>query len=316
FYRNGMRKNGLGPMTFDLERDARKQLRIVMVKGQKPLSGYSRESKDAIRDEVRQTFANVGLDFDREVVIIFQALLQRKPAETIEIGPFTGGGNGFKGSALVYDDVRLDAALLSSNRPDPFSKPGVTLGDFNSGYIGGAAHELGHAFGIGHDAERPSLTARIGRSLMGRGNHDFGEELRGKSRGAFLSAASALPLSVHPLFSENSGSSDPANFRFESLDSALTRNGLVLRGRVEGDAAPAILVAYNDPSTDPSDYDAVGWPTRIQSNGEFQLIVGDVVPGEYSLHVRVFSKEGAATRFSFPYRVDVRGNADLSSIHP
>ncbi|MDM4019501.1 hypothetical protein, partial [Roseiconus lacunae] len=33
FYRNGMRKNGLGPITFDLERDARKQLRIVMVKG-------------------------------------------------------------------------------------------------------------------------------------------------------------------------------------------------------------------------------------------------------------------------------------------
>ncbi len=200
FYRNGMRANGLTPMTFNLNRGDANELDILVVKGRDQKASYNRDSAEKIRAELRAAFSNGGLDFEQEVVVVFQVLLDRQPGKTTEIGPFKGGGNGYKGSALVYDDIRLDAALLSSKQQDTFSAPGKTIGDFNSGYIGGTAHELGHAFGIGHDAERPTMQARLGRSLMGRGNHDYGEELRGKSKGAFLSVASALPLSVHPLF--------------------------------------------------------------------------------------------------------------------
>lgn len=314
FYRNGMRVNGLGPMTFKLDRDKQKQLNIIMVKGRKPTNGYNRNSKNEIRQELREGFKKTGLDFEHEVVIVFQALLQRGPSKTLEIGPFTGGGNGYKGSALVYDDIRLDASLLSSKRPDPYSEPGKTLGGFNTGYIGGAAHELGHAFGIGHDAERPGMTARFGRSLMERGNHDYGEELRGKSRGAFLSAASALPLSVHPLFTHQDVENEPVDFSMDVLESVFARRGLALRGRVGGTGAAKVLVAYNDPSKDPSDYDAVGWPTRIKPDGTFQLTVGDIIPENYTLRIRVYGANGQATRFEYNYSVDVTGNANLSGI--
>ena len=130
---------------------------------------------------------------------MFSNLLVPENGTLREFGPFIGGGNGVKGSALVYDSPQMDVRFHVSNQPDPFT-PGKSLGDFNSRYIGGAAHELGHAFGLAHDAESERGRSKLGKSLMGRGNHDYGEELRGKSRGAFLSAASAFPLSLHPLF--------------------------------------------------------------------------------------------------------------------
>ncbi len=206
FYRDGMRKNGFGNLTFPLSLAEDGTVQIVVVKGERPLLVYHRNSKDtknAIREEVGREFSKQGLDFDREVVIVFQALLQVEPNKTTEIGPFIGGGNWFKGSALVYDDPRLDPQYLSSNQPDPHAEGGKTLGDFNTGYIGGAAHELGHAFGIGHDAESELVRPRMGRSLMGRGNHDYGEELRGKNRGVFLSAASAFPTRCIPCSLKN-----------------------------------------------------------------------------------------------------------------
>jgi hypothetical protein len=149
---------------------------------------------------------------------------------------------------------------------------------------------------------------------MGRGNHDYGEELRGKSRGAFLSAASALPLSVHPLFLQQEVDNEPVKFKMEQIEAVLKKNGLAMRGRIGGLGNPKVLVAYNNPSKDPSDYDAVGWPTRVKADGTFELIIGDIIPENYTLEVRAFGANGQATRFEYKYVVDAAGNTDLSAI--
>ncbi len=315
FYRTGMRANNFGPMTFEVDRAKNKQLNLIMVRGAEPTSGYGRDSQNKVREEVKKAFATLDLDFDKEVVLIFQVLLVREPGTTTEMGGFKGGGDGYKGSAVVFDDIRLDAAFLSSKQPDPY-KQGKTIGDLNTGYIGGTAHELGHAFGLAHDAERPMMQKRYGRSLMGRGTHTYGEELRGESPGAFLSAASAAALSLHPLFTHRKMENESAEFQFVELAAQPGQGMLTLQGRIEGTPRPVGLIAYNDPGADTTDYDAVGWPTQVDKDGKFRVQIADVGPGDYSLHIRAFAENGRYQRFEYQYQVDQAGRADVSLIKP
>ena len=82
----------------------------------------------------------------------------------------------------------------------------TTLGRYNSIFIGGIAHELGHALSMPHNTERPDM-APWGKSLMGSGNRTYGEEFRtievdeSKGKGSFLPFADALRLASHPSFS-------------------------------------------------------------------------------------------------------------------
>ena len=315
FYRTGMQKNGFGPMTFNLDREANKQLKIIMVQGNEPMLAYGRESQNKVRGEVREAFEQIGLEFEREIVIIFQVLLVREPGKTTEIGAFKGGGDGYKGSAVVFDDIRLDAALLGSTQPDNYSEGRKSIGDFNTGYIGGSAHELGHAFGLAHDAERPILRERIGRSLMGRGNRSYGEELRREGPGAFLSAASAFALSLHPLFTHRDVENTNAELNIVELKGIPATGGLTLTGRIEGIPKPVGLIAFNDPhDADTSDYDAVGYPAPTKADGSFRLAIGDLMPGNYILRVRAYSENGKAKRFEYKYQVDRSGRPDVSQL--
>ena len=83
----------------------------------------------------------------------------------------------------MYDDQRLDPRLLSSKAPGGYYGGPCSLGEFNSHYIGGLAHELGHAFGLPHDCQREAERAKRGLSLMGGGNHTYGQEQRGEGPG-------------------------------------------------------------------------------------------------------------------------------------
>jgi hypothetical protein len=75
------------------------------------------------------------------------------------------------------------------------------------------------------------------------------------------------------------------------------------------------LVAFNDPDTDPSDYDAVGWTAPIKSDGAFQCLIGDLAPGKYELRIRVYGENGQAKRFAYPYVVDALGQIDATGFH-
>lgn len=312
FYKKGMEEAGYGPRTFPLDRDEGGRLRIHVVRGALPMRSYGRNDSEKVRREVRQALRPRGVDLDRETIVIFQLLLEWKDGATTEVGPYVGGGGPSGGTAWVYDDRLLDPQLLGSKEPGGYYGSPCSIGEFNSHYIGGVAHELGHALGLPHDCERKAERAAKGQSLMGGGNHTYGREKRGEGPGTFLSAASALALARHPLFTGTRFVPAASECRLLDLRADFQGGRLILSGRAEG-APPAYgAIAYDDDPRIPADYDAVGWTAPVGKDGGFRVEIGELKRGPFDLRLAIYGENAACRVFSFSSVVDEAGKPALS----
>ena len=181
-------------MTFRLDRDKAGTLRVHLVRGKRPMLSYGRNASAAVRAEVKAAMAAAGVNVDRETVVIFELLLAWEGGKAMEIGPYCGRGTHLAGTAWVYDDKLLDPNKLPSKAPGGYYRRPVSIGRFNTHYIGGVAHEMGHGFGLPHVCERQADRKTDGRALMGGGNHTYGQEKRGEGPGTFLHPVSAMLL--------------------------------------------------------------------------------------------------------------------------
>jgi hypothetical protein len=186
------------------------------------------------------------------------------------------------------------------------------LGEFNSHYIGGVAHELGHAFGLPHDCQRQSEQAKRGLSLMGGGNHTYGQERRGERPGTFLSAASAMLLAYsRPFAGDQEDPQRQPNCRMADLDAQFDRGNLILTGAIVAQPPAFGIAAFNDWAKIPADYDAVSWTCKVDEKGRFRLEVGELRPGLSQLRLKVCHTSGTTTDFAFDYEVDDHGKPDV-----
>ncbi|MCZ2343117.1 MAG: hypothetical protein LC104_15195 [Bacteroidales bacterium] len=312
FYRDGMDQNGYGKKTFALDRDAKGALRIYEVRAKGPMRDYGRNGAGKVRREVKEAMAKqYNINIDNETIIIFQLLLEWKNGKAEEIGPYVGGGSPRSGTAWVYDDAKLDTQLLTSREPGGYYHGPCSWGEFNTHYLGGVLHELGHAFGLPHDCEHAVDRPRRGRSLMGGGNHTYGRELRKAGPGAFLSAASALPLSVHPLFTGKRVPVTTMTCEIQDLQVQYQNGKILCTGRFHGGPPVVGLVAYNDPKEPAGDYDAIGVTNAIAADGKFRFTCGELKPGDYELRLRAYGTSGDKRDFKFSYSVDRQGKPDL-----
>jgi hypothetical protein len=314
FYREGMQQNGFGPITFELDRNEKGQLKIHEVRGAEPMHAYGRDGYDKVRQEVKNALAKEGLNIDIETIVIFQLLLEWKGEQAIEVGPYVGGGDTHSGTAWVYDDAKLDPLLLSSTKPGGYYISPCSIGQFNTHYIGGITHELGHALGLPHDRERDQERTTKGTSLMGSGNHTYGEDLRNEGRGTFLSAASAMPLSLHPLFSGKKKPPVELTCRLTNLTAVPDQGAMTLAGRLQDGPRAMGLVAYNDREDIPDDYDALGWICPVDSQGQFHLRIEDLKPGKYELRLCTLSETGDRKTFTYLYPVNQELRPDVSPL--
>jgi hypothetical protein len=273
-------------------------MKLPLVKGKEPEADFKRSggpdehrrlqrSGDTITRESRAVLKAEGIDLDRETVLIFCNLAKWDTAANTftNQSPFWGSGDQRHGLCFVMDSVILDAADLTKKEPILHDMWGdESLGKFNTVFIGGVAHELGHAFSLPHCGERPDQRP-LGVSLMGVGNHYYRNELRGEKPGTFLAMASAMKLAGQPLFNHASvNPSLPGKIveREMHLSSKVTRadligrpNALRLEGVVHGTPPIYGVIAYFDSLLD-GGYQTPAATSVPDADGRFAIEISDL----------------------------------------
>jgi len=310
FYRDEMKRNGYGSLTFALPRDAKGQLVIHLVQGDKP---YSRD-KGPDFGEVRNTYvkpalAAKGIDIENEHVVIFQNLIWRDGDTLQPRAPYGGSGNAWSGTAWVTDIDILDTRNFTVHEPFVVDRGRrQSISRYNVIQIGGVAHELGHAFGLPHNKESDQERQTLGTALMGAGNYTYRNERAGGGKGSFITPAHALALSTHPLL-QRGDASRRVEPKCELADIRFRQEGpdLVVNGKAESSLPMAGAVLYNDrmPTGINKDYDARSWGATVGAQGAFAFRVPGPTQGDYHLSLRIYHANGAWKTFAFDYAVGV-----------
>ena len=205
FYAREMERIGFGPRSLRLDPVADGLVCIHVVRGKNPYTHYGRKSGDDIRGECIATLREAGLDPKKETVVIFCNMANWDAEKRIisQNSPYYAGGSITSGTAWQVDSpiLNLDALTDSAGHIQDGEYGRISLGRYTSTFIGGIAHEVGHALSLPHCKARPDEAAAFGTALMGSGNRTYGEERRNDGRGTFLTLGEAFRLAGHPMFS-------------------------------------------------------------------------------------------------------------------
>lgn len=322
FYRDGLRRFGIANDGLPLERkDGRLVLHVV--RGKTAASGYTHESGDATTAEVRAALKGT-VDVDREHVLILYALCRKEPdGRYVFDAPYYGDGssNQRRGLCHAADCELLDPQLLTEKRKKIvytehyYPRVEQTVAKFNSWYLGGVAHELGHGFGLPHDAGS-DVEQRFGTSLMGGGNHTYRQERWGGGAFTLLSRATALRLAAHPLFTgSNHGRWDAVGVGFTSLNFTAPGRVLQIDGAIQGGVPPYAALAHVWPTREKTDHGARTFLFTPLPNGTFRLHLAGLKTGDYRMKVVSLHVNGGFVTRHFQFGVDADGRPDAAALN-
>jgi hypothetical protein len=321
FYASEMDRHGFGPRTIDLDYNAAHELVIHEVTGSGNHADYGKPDGRRIREECLPVLKAAGIDASRETILIFTNLVEWDgEALTFQHkSPYYAGGNHQSGTAYQLDSAELDTTNLILT--EPLISDGeygrISLGKHNSIFIGGIAHEMGHALGLPHCRARPGESPEGRTALMGSGNRTYFEELRGEGQGTFLTFAHALRLASHPQFSGSvKGLSLPvkARLRDRVIDPGADQRQFEFRARIESPIPAYAVIGYLDPEGK-GDYDSLTVTAIPEAAGSFTLHCrsDSLSPGKGDLRVVTCLVNGATSSESFPYTVRADGTVDLET---
>ncbi|MFM7181398.1 MAG: glycosyl hydrolase, partial [Verrucomicrobiales bacterium] len=325
YYAREMERLGFGPRTIQLDEEDGGLIRVHLVRGQTPYAEYDVGSGHRIRTECVPALRSAGIDPDRETIVLFcnMSNWDEKTRVIRQNSPYYASGDHRAGTAWQVDSPILDIDSITNTGDNV--KDGqygnISIGGYNSIFIGGIAHELGHALGLPHNRARRDEAASFGTALMGDGNRTYGQERRNEGKGSFITLAHGLRLASHPIFSGSiKGMSLPSSARPENLRIENDGKGVRVTGAVKADPPVYAVLAYMDPDGG-SDYDATTATAVPDASGNFVLECHALVPGKAGeLRLTFLQAHGAAsgrmsaTPFRFPYSVDNAGKVDLGSI--
>jgi hypothetical protein len=326
FYAGEMERLGFGRRSIRLAYDDEGKMRIHLVKGKQPYSTYNVQSGHVIRGECLPTLKQAGVDPEDETVVIFCNMADWDPEKRTlrHRSPYYAGGSSRAGTAWQLDSPILDTLHLEKKVPRLHDGQygHISIGKHNSIFIGGIAHELGHALGLPHAKERADERKRFGTALMGSGNRSYGDELRNEGKGSFLTLAHGLRLASHPQFSGSIKElKTPAKVKL--LEPALVPDGkgFIFSGTIKSTIPVYTVVAYMDPEGG-GDYDATTASAIPDADGRFVLHCPAHAPGKAAqLRIVACLVNGAASAnarawspFVFPYTVGRDGTPDITAL--
>lgn len=321
FYAGEMERLGLGRRSIRPARDARGRLTVHEVVGEGGFADYGKPDGDRIRKECGPVLRAAGIDIDRETVMIFTNLATWDPEKLsfVHKSPYYAGGDHRSGTAYQLDSPELDVRNLP--RKTPTITDGeygrISLGRHNSIFIGGIAHELGHALGLPHCHATDAEASAHGTPLMGAGNMTYAEQVRGEGKGSFLTLADGLRLAAHPQFSGSiKGLHDDATAGLTDASAAPSADGrsFTVTARVTGAPPVHAMLAYLDPEGG-GDYDARTAAAAVGPDGRFTLACDAVVPGRpAALRIVACHANGATTTWNHAYSVAADGTVDIEAL--
>ncbi len=323
FYAAEMERHGFGPRSIRLDRDNEGRLVVHEVTGAGNHADYGKPDGRKIRSECLPVLRAAGIDAERETILIFTNLVEWD-AEKLTFqhkSPYYAGGTQRSGTAWQLDSAELDTSNLPLKTPlvQDGEYDRISLGKHNSIFIGGIAHELGHALGLPHCTVRAGESSEGRTALMGSGNRTYFEEVRGDGPGSFLTLAHALRLASHPQFSGSvKGMNLPARATLADRKVEHAGDGKSFRfsARVECPIPVYAMIAYLDPEGG-GDYNARTVVAIPNGQGQFTLVCGTdaLVPGKSGeLRVVACLANGATSTERHEYRVGGDARVDLETM--
>lgn len=299
FYKDEMHRNGYGNKTFGLQMNASNDVRITVVRGALPKSGYPRDGAGIISQEILSYFRTHPADSTSEHTLVLLPPYGYNADSSLQEGPYYGYGRWC--FALDYEGMDMTHK----------GKPGKE-GDRWTLYVGGLAHELGHAFNLPHDKQKVSEKSTIGTALMHLGNYTLGKVP------TILTATDAAILNTVSVF--NSGNQPyygavTANMQriYGKYDAG--KQAIVLSGKFSSNTPVNSVVFYNDPDMpgNDGDYDAITWECRSVGSDSFyiEMPVAELdtksPDNPYELRVKFVHNNGTVTPFTYGYTFDAAG---------
>jgi hypothetical protein len=325
FYAREMKRLGFGPLSIRLDYADGGKMKVHLVKSRKPYAEFDVQSGAQIRNECLTTLRAAGIDAENETVVIFcnMSNWDAEKATISQNSPYYASGSNRQGTAWQVDSPILE--LGSLEKKEPRVKDGqygdISIGRYNSIFIGGICHELGHALGLPHNRERPDEAEAFGTALMGSGNRTYGENLRDEGKGSFLTLAHGLKLASHPIFCGSvKGIEIAGNAELHEEKVVNTGKGFSYSARVTADPPAYAVLGYMDPEGG-GDYDATTCSAVPDAEGKFTLEAGALAAGKSGVfRVVVVQANGASssfnsasTPFTYPYLVSNDGDVDLAA---
>ncbi len=295
FLKYGIRINGI---PFE-----RKGANIVFhpIKGKHPAQHYQMNSWMEMQKEIVLSTGG-DINFETGYVLVICALTDKLGPFKYNIhSPYYGHWGNYlsnRGDCWVSDCEMLDVKQLTNAQQNmQFFESMVTLrnttvAEFNSWYIGGIAHEMGHMLGLMHDFGGDNELRPDQISLMGEfGSRHYKDYLWNGKPSSTLSAAAVFQLMNHPLFrkqfkieTQDTGTTEVTN-NYEFRDSRHHISGSVTLGR------PLYGVSVLMRPVNQSEYFSKSFMAPV-TNQKFDIDLGFLPQGPYYIGLFLLSESG------------------------